>query len=133
MLPVKYTNTQTDRIYLATETGLVQCLHEAEQATPIQFNASRKAPDQADEQSVLRPKGAGHADGEAAPHKVAPKEHHVAPKKAKSDDAGAFGDQDPGADEAPAKGGAKAHAKAAAKDKGGAADKPDADDPFGKN
>ncbi|MFH1919001.1 MAG: PQQ-binding-like beta-propeller repeat protein [Planctomycetota bacterium] len=31
----KLLNTQTDRIYLATETGLIQCLHEVELSEPI--------------------------------------------------------------------------------------------------
>ncbi len=34
-LPIRVVNNQTDRIYLATETGLVQCLHEAELAQPL--------------------------------------------------------------------------------------------------
>jgi hypothetical protein len=35
-LPVKLINNQTDRIYLATETGLIQCLHETELTQPLQ-------------------------------------------------------------------------------------------------
>ncbi len=35
-LDLKLVNMQTDRIYLATGTGLVQCLHEAELSEPIQ-------------------------------------------------------------------------------------------------
>jgi outer membrane protein assembly factor BamB len=34
-LPLKLMNLQTDRLYLAAESGLVQCLHEIEQKTPI--------------------------------------------------------------------------------------------------
>ena len=34
-LPVKMINAQTDRIYLATTTGLIQCLHEIELTEPI--------------------------------------------------------------------------------------------------
>ena len=33
--PVKLINSETDRIYLATETGLIQCLHELELPQPI--------------------------------------------------------------------------------------------------
>jgi hypothetical protein len=34
-LDIKFCNTQTDRIYLATASGLIQCLHEVELAEPI--------------------------------------------------------------------------------------------------
>ena len=33
--PIRLMNLQTDRIYLASETGLVQCLHEIEQVEPL--------------------------------------------------------------------------------------------------
>ena len=33
--PIRLMNLQTDRIYLASETGLVQCLHEIEQVGPL--------------------------------------------------------------------------------------------------
>jgi outer membrane protein assembly factor BamB len=35
LLPIKVQNTQTDRIYLATDTGLLQCLREIDQVKPI--------------------------------------------------------------------------------------------------
>ena len=35
--------TQTDRIYLATEGGAIQCLREVEQTDPIAHNKNRKA------------------------------------------------------------------------------------------
>ena len=35
--PIRLMNMQTDRIYLANETGLVQCLHEIEQVEPIDY------------------------------------------------------------------------------------------------
>lgn len=34
LIPFRLTNTQNDRIYLATETGLLQCLHEPELTEP---------------------------------------------------------------------------------------------------
>jgi len=34
-LPIKFRNLWTDRIYLATPSGLVQCLHETTQAEPL--------------------------------------------------------------------------------------------------
>lgn len=40
-LPLKYLNMQTDRIYLASETGLVQCLHEIQNVEPIQHRPTR--------------------------------------------------------------------------------------------
>jgi len=35
LLPIKVVNIQTDRIYLATTKGLIQCLREVEQVTPL--------------------------------------------------------------------------------------------------
>ena len=37
MSPIKLMNTQTDRLYLATDTGLVQCLHEIDLGKPILY------------------------------------------------------------------------------------------------
>jgi outer membrane protein assembly factor BamB len=34
-LPIKYTNITTDRLYYATPTGMVMCLHELDAAEPI--------------------------------------------------------------------------------------------------
>jgi hypothetical protein len=36
--PIRLTNSATDRIYLATETGLVQCLREIEQTQPLVYH-----------------------------------------------------------------------------------------------
>ena len=41
-LPIRLMNTETDRLYLATDTGLIQCLHEIELAEPIQHGQARK-------------------------------------------------------------------------------------------
>ena len=41
-LPLKLFNTQTDRLYLATDTGMVQCLHETEQAALLVHDEDRK-------------------------------------------------------------------------------------------
>jgi hypothetical protein len=84
-LPIKLCNGQTDRIYLATESGLVQCLHEVEEAKPIAFNQSNKP--QAEEElpvkapPVLKPKS---SEGGA------PKTAKKATPKPKDD--GGFGD-----------------------------------------
>lgn len=40
-LSVKLINSQTDRLYLASDTGLVQCLHELEQVGPILHGQAR--------------------------------------------------------------------------------------------
>ncbi len=37
-LPVKMTNMQTDRIYLGTDDGIIQCLHEIELPAPVRHN-----------------------------------------------------------------------------------------------
>ena len=39
-LPIRLLNMQTDRIYLASETGLIQCLHEIEATEPIRHRRS---------------------------------------------------------------------------------------------
>jgi len=41
-MPIKLQNCQTDRIYLCTETGLLQCLHEVEQVEPIRHGEARR-------------------------------------------------------------------------------------------
>ncbi len=42
-LPVRLANMETDRIYLATETGLVQCLHESQLVEPQYHNLAVQA------------------------------------------------------------------------------------------
>ena len=44
LLPVKLTNTRTDRLYLGTETGLIECLHDLEQTKPIRYDLASKLP-----------------------------------------------------------------------------------------
>jgi len=41
-LPIKLLNSQTDRLYLCTETGLLQCLREIEQVEPIRHGEARR-------------------------------------------------------------------------------------------
>ena len=41
-LPVRLSNSQTDRIYLGTNTGLIQCLHEIELTKPLDHDEARK-------------------------------------------------------------------------------------------
>jgi hypothetical protein len=133
-MPIKVSNGQTDRIYLATEGGIVQCLREVEQTAPVVFNESRKPlPDDEQPKAVakLKPKSGDAGAPKVAHDRPAPKK--PAPKK---DDAGAgFGDAADPADK-PAKaakgkaaGGAKA--KAAAKGKKGADADAGGANPFG--
>ena len=42
LLPIKLLNPQTDRLYLATDTGLIQCLHEIERVKPLLHGEDRK-------------------------------------------------------------------------------------------
>ncbi|MEI8375110.1 MAG: PQQ-binding-like beta-propeller repeat protein [Planctomycetota bacterium] len=131
-MPIMISNGKTDRIYLATEGGTIQCLREVEQTNPVVHNESRKPPPD-DEQPKVLPKKPKSGDGGAP--KVA--RDHVAPKKpaakkVKEDAGGEFGDADPGLDKPekpaklarpakPAKGKAgAAKAKAGAKAKKGA-------------
>ena len=41
-MPIKLHNCQTDRIYLCTQTGLLQCLREVEQVEPIRHGEARR-------------------------------------------------------------------------------------------
>ncbi len=41
-IPIKLLNTDTDRIYLADSSGLIQCLHEIEQTQPLEHGKQRK-------------------------------------------------------------------------------------------
>jgi outer membrane protein assembly factor BamB len=113
-LPIKVSNGQTDRIYLATESGLVQCLREIEETKPIEYDQSKALP--AEEELPAKPAFKPRS-GEGVAPKAGPK---TPPKKAapKKDDTGGFGDDSaPAAKPAPAaktpRGRAAAKAKAA--------------------
>ncbi len=68
---VKLLNTQTDRIYLATGTGLVQCLHEIELTEPIFHQQPSEAPveaqpaekPEAEKAPAAKPSGEKAAEG----------------------------------------------------------------------
>ena len=118
-MPITINNGQTDRIYLATEGGTIQCLREVEQTNPIAYNESRKPPvDEVRPKSLPKPRSKSGED--AAPK--ADREPVATKKPAAQKDAG-FGDADPAFD-APAK-------PAKGKAGGGAKPKKDDDDPFG--
>jgi outer membrane protein assembly factor BamB len=59
-LPIKLINTQTDRIYLASDTGLVQCLHEIELGEPIRHNV---APEEGQGPQIIQQPLVGPAPG----------------------------------------------------------------------
>jgi hypothetical protein len=137
-MPIKISNGLTDRIYLATEGGVIQCLREVEQPIPVVMNEARK-PFVEEEQPKAAPKTKPKsADGDApkvAHDRPAPKKPVAKPavKKGKKD--ADVGDADADADK-PAKPAKKAAAKAkAAKGKKGADADADAggggDNPFG--
>jgi len=77
-LPIRLLNDQTDRIYLATEDGLIQCLREIELAEPIEHNkvAEPQPPGKEQGQSAEQP--AGQQPG-AAENPFAPVEQPQAP------------------------------------------------------
>jgi hypothetical protein len=41
--PIKFRNLWTDRIYLASPTGLIQCLHETAQSKPLRHRKMEQA------------------------------------------------------------------------------------------
>jgi hypothetical protein len=103
-LPIRLLNTQTDRVYLASETGLVQCLHEIEATEPIVHRRSV---------TPVKPEAGPKTEEEPAQAKPAPQRptSPAATKpKAAEDPFGVKSGDDPfGAksDDAPAGGGAK--------------------------
>ena len=131
-MPIKISNGQTDRIYLATEGGIIQCLREVEQINPVAYNEGRKPLPDDDQPKAPPKKPKGGDTGAPKP----PREHVAAkkppPKKevVKKDDAGGL---DGAADAGDKPDKAKAKAKAKAKNK----NKKDADagdggaNPFG--
>ena len=149
MLPIKMTNSQTDRLYLATDAGLVQCFRELEQEAPIHFGESRKPPMEEDWPKPPA-KVSGKYNREAAGEKPArpkpaakdkPAAKPKPAKKAKADDTGF--DDAAGADDADAKPDKKKAAKNTGRQKADKKKKGKADDggdapaggdsnPFGK-
>ena len=120
-LPIRLVNTDTDRLYLATETGLIQCLHEVEQAKPLLHN-QREEPAPGEEKTAAE----GKRGKKPAP-KEPPEEGEMTEEPAPGPDAGGKqgGDaSDPfgGGVGGPAKGGApKGGAAKGGAAKGGAA------------
>ncbi len=73
---LKLVNTQNDRLYLATEAGLVQCLHESAQVEPLRH---------------------GEADSKEAPSQQPPEQQPGVPADAPTDDGGEQVPSDDGA------------------------------------
>lgn len=121
-LPIKMINSQTDRLYLGTHAGLVQCLHELEQTEPVVHNAARK---QAATGEPPEAEQRGIEDVQPPPQPGAGEE----PPAAGQEPFGAGGDPFGGGDDAaggdPFGGGDDAGGAA-----GGAADDPFGGDPF---
>ena len=129
---MKVSNGQTDRIYLATEGGTIQCLRELEQITPVAHNESHKQPPDDDWTKPtlpkLKPKTSDDGTPKVAHDRPAPKK--IAKKDAKKNDVG-FDDAPADKPAKPPKG--KAPAGGKAKADVGKKDAPAAggDDPFG--
>ena len=103
-LPLKLLNVQTDRLYLATESGMVQCLHEIEQTKPLLHDEDRKVKEEVVEKKPPPPpKKVAKPSGEEEP-KPRPKPAPKKPPKEKP----AKGDKATKADKAAAKKAAKA-------------------------
>jgi hypothetical protein len=103
-LSLAVSNAQTDRLYVGTDTGLLECLHDVEQLKPIQYSEFRKQPPDEVLPKLPKPKPAV-AEGGPKPEKPAAKPRPAVPakpkpaaKKKKTDDAA--GD-DAGADDQP--------------------------------
>jgi len=100
-MPIKLCNNQTDRIYLGTVTGLVQCLHEVDQPKPIVYVEANKP--QAEEEPppaklVGKPQ-LKSGEGGAAKPATKPTSKPPAKKPAvKKDDSGFGDDPFPAAD-----------------------------------
>ena len=105
-VPIKLSNSDTDRLYLANDKGLIHCLHEVEQVEPLPHGQDRKQAAETEEKPAVAQKKIETGEAKEKPAKkdrVAPKEkkERVAPipkekkerplKKAKAGKKGAGG------------------------------------------
>ncbi len=65
-LPIRLCNDQNDRIYLASKTGLLQCLHELEQTEPLRHNVRAPARREVQQEPVAEERPA-RPDAQDAP------------------------------------------------------------------
>ena len=89
-LSLKFTNAQTDRLYLATPDGLLQCLHEIGLKEPLRYDLERKQavaaaeaaakPAEAEKKAPAKG-GEENAAEKKAPAKAQPKEPKTPPAK----------------------------------------------------
>ncbi len=111
---IKMLNTVTDRIYLADQAGLIQCLHEIEQTEPIVHGKDRQQVEEPEEKAGVTSKG-GDVERPAKKDRVdkpaaAPKKKAGKKKDAEAEDAegdagsNPFGQGDDDSDKAKAKG-----------------------------
>jgi outer membrane protein assembly factor BamB len=77
--PIKLLNTDTDRIYLADEGGLIQCLREREQIAPLTYGTDRKHIEEADEQPADKQKAGSEKEEPAKSGNAAPEEDAAQP------------------------------------------------------
>jgi outer membrane protein assembly factor BamB len=77
--PIRVMNQQTDRIYLLSDRGAIQCLHEEGLATPLAYNvpAPEKAPKVVEKKPVERVK---HEPSDKPPAEKKPKPDKPKPK-----------------------------------------------------
>ena len=81
-VPIKLANTDTDRIYLVSDGGLVQCLREVEQTEPIMHGKDRKEAAKAETQPpVVEQKEKPAKKEHAAPKPPTTPKAQPAPKK----------------------------------------------------
>jgi outer membrane protein assembly factor BamB len=66
LLPIKVNNIQTDRIYLATETGLLQCLREIDLVKPLVHAVPKEPNEAAPRRPAAAPAAAARAMDEDA-------------------------------------------------------------------
>ncbi|MCX6637181.1 MAG: PQQ-like beta-propeller repeat protein, partial [Acidobacteria bacterium] len=83
-VPIKLSNSDTDRLYLANDKGLIQCLHEVEQVEPLSYGQDRKLAAETVEKPAVAQKKIETGEAKEKPAKkerVAPKEkkERVAP------------------------------------------------------
>ncbi len=82
---IKLLNADTDRIYLADNTGLIQCLHEVEQSEPIVHDKDRKEAAETEQKPAAEHKEATEKEKPAKKEHAAPKDRpapkeHATPK-----------------------------------------------------
>ncbi|NLE39988.1 MAG: PQQ-binding-like beta-propeller repeat protein, partial [Pirellulaceae bacterium] len=85
-LPLKFRNVRTDRIFLATPSGLIQCLREAAQTEPLRHRKVVEADTEKPPQPGAKPKPKDDKDPFAVPDQEAEKDPFAAPAEGKEED-----------------------------------------------